>query len=529
MAWDGEDASGYLKKLMKSELSRRQFLNWSATTAAIACTARSGATWSQAPAKSAGATRLLRIGAFATINDVLDPIKYSHSNHELEMQSAMFDPLLRLDNGFAAQPGVIESWEASKDGRTWTLKLRRGVTFHDGASLTIDDIVYSIQRNLDPKSTSAVAPVLSPYLKPVDVKAVDKSTVQLSLSSPYGFIPQYLGNPFMRVIKKDTTDFTNPVGTGPFVFKSWQPGQSFEATANRNYWGGAPKVDISIIGIPDDSARLAALMADDVDVLERLVHTQISTIQKDARFDLYVLKDTTLAVVDMDLKVAPFNDPRVVAALKAAVDREQIVRTAYYGQASIGYDHVIPSSDPMFDTSQPKPVRDVAKAKSLLSQAGHSSGLDLEFIVSPLPNSQLPEVAAALQQQWKEAGINVKLTQWPAATFYDNVWLKKPFYIYPLSRRLPDTTLGYTSITNGRWNATHYSNPEVDKAIEGARATANIDEQKRFYAKAQQLLAAGDGRVIPAAYHSFVPFSKKVHGVTWNRSYFLEVRDASID
>lgn len=523
MTTDPDEIRDGTDLLKNYTLSRRTFLVGS-TMAAIGVVGVACGIGGQGGGKTGG--MLAFASSTATPSDLLDPIRQL-SNFEIIAVGTIFDSLTRVDEQFMPHPAILDSWDSSDGGKTWQLKLRSGVTFHDGSSVTADDVAYSIQRNLNPKGSSPVVGLLGPYLGPNDVVAVDKSTVRLALSAPYAFIPVALGNRYMRVIKQGATDFTRPVGTGPFVFKAHSPGQSFSVTRNANYWAGAPKVDgINSSNIPDDSARLQALLAGNVHVVEGIQYSQVPSIKSSSSHTLVVLQNAYIPTVEVDLTAGPFKDPRVVTALKLAIDRKQLVDIVFQGLGSVGYDTPIPSNDFFFDESLPQPTRDVERAKFLLRQAGYPT-LEQEFVVSPIAASMV-DFGVAVQQQLQEAGMRIQLRQWPASTYWDDVWLKAsmnaPIYI----RRHPDEIMTYLATSKGPWNGTHWANSDFDSAIKNARGTLDRTQQKSFYATAQELESKQDGHIMPVFSHLVAARANSAAGVDTNFISLLDFSRASL-
>jgi peptide/nickel transport system substrate-binding protein len=438
--------------------------------------------------------------ATATPSDILDPVRQL-SNFEIVAVGAIYDSLVEIDNEFVAHPGIIEEWEVDDEGVEWTLNLRDGVKFHDDTPVTSQDVVYSIQRNLDPEGTSPVVGLLGPYLSADDVEAVDESTVRLTLSSPYAFIPVALGNRYMRVIKAGADNFDEPVGTGPYVFEAHTPGQSLSVVRNEDYWGETAQfARIDSENIPEASSRVAALMAGNADAVESIDYSQVPTVEDSDDHQLVVLENTYIPAVDLDLSVEPFDDPRVVKAIKLSLDREQLIETVFQGQGSVGYDTPVASSDPRFASDMPEPARDLEEARRLLAEAGYPDGFSHEFFVSPVGPSML-EFGVAVSEQLADAGIDFKVRQWPEATFWDNVWLSKststPIYI----RRHPDEILTYLATCEGPWNGTSWCDEDFDAAVEGARSILDEDAQNEEYAAAQRLHSEGGGHLMPAFTH----------------------------
>ena len=212
--------------------------------------------WRLAAAAQEASGGVLRI-AFSDANtkDSVNPAISQDNFFIVPPQSTMYESLVKLDNNFQATPHLAEDWEASDDAKTWLFRLKRGIEFHDGSTMTAKDVVYSLRASMDPQSGTTFYAQLKDLLKPENITEVDEYSVQFVLENPFVFFANPLGTRNARIFKDDMTPevlATTPNGTGPFRFESFVPGESFAATRFENYWQeGKPLLDrIEIKNIP---------------------------------------------------------------------------------------------------------------------------------------------------------------------------------------------------------------------------------------------------------------------------------------
>lgn len=510
------------------EFGRRRFLGLSVATAGFAAIGLSGCT---APAGGNGgeASGVLRLTTSdGSTNDTLDPLRLERTS-QIIPACMIYESLVDVDEQLQTVPRLAKTFETTDDGTTWIFKLQDNVTFHDGSKLTSADVSYSIGRALTPGegSANALAGQLTGILTADGITTPDDQTVQFKLKKPYIFFPDALATRFARIYKSGTTDFTKPVGTGPFQFDSFTPGQQFAANRYDGYWGGKPQLSrVELTNISNEATRLSSFLGGDTDLIFQTSTDTVPDIQKDSSFSILEQKAAEWAPLGIDSTVAPFNNPDLIKAIKAGIDRQEVIKVAYAGFGSLGYDTPI-SQDDFYFGGLTVPVFDASKAKQLLASAGYSNGITLpNLTVLDLP--QNVNVALVVQQQLKKVGINFEITREPAATYWDNSWLKKPFYTNNYNRRNADEVFKLVYASDGKWNMSKISDPEVDKAINAAAATTDKAAQKEFYTTAQELVAERNTTVVIAHASRLSGVSSKVSNVATNPIYFLDLRKAGV-
>ena len=252
--------------------------------------------------------------------------------------------------------------------------------------------------------------------RPEVSKKLDARTVRIKLQAPNVGFPDDVGQYFNGIVPTDY-DPKNPVGTGPFKYKSFSPGQRSVFVKNADYWReGEPHVDeVTIIDFPDDTARVNALLGQQVDAISNLPAAQIAQAQGNSALKVLVSETGAWQPFTMRVDQAPFDDKRVRQAMRLIVDREQMIQQALSGQGRVANDLYSPF-DPAYNKDLAQREQDLEEAKSLLKQAGQSD-LRVELVTAPVFQG-LVEAAQVLAEQAKGAGVAIKVRKVDSGTFY---------------------------------------------------------------------------------------------------------------
>ena len=302
------------------------------------------------------------------------------------------------------------------------MRVRSGVTFHNGKPLTADDIIFSFQRIMDPKSPKFGAPQLS-LLDYKHLVKVDQMTVRFPFTSPFSAFYQLLSDYNYFIVPVGYTT-THPIGTGPFKFESFTPGQQSVFTRNGIYWNGPAYVDEVVISdFADETTQVNALLAGQVDAIDSLSAASITSLSSQDQGVVVSLSGNSTPFT-MRCDVPPFNDVRVRQAMRYLIDRQQMLNLVFDGHGLIGND-LFSIFDPDFNHSIPQREQDVDKAKSLLKQAGQS-GLTVPLTTAAIAPGTV-QVSQVFAQQAKAAGVNVDLKEVTATDLFGPNFLKWQF------------------------------------------------------------------------------------------------------
>lgn len=366
----------------------------------------------------------LRIGmAGAGKTESLNPEGTISALINIAYCGALYDSLVGFSPELELIPVLATEWEMAKDGLSYTLQLRDGVVWHDGDPLTTEDVVYTLTWAAEKGN------LLGSFVNGIDVGALkaDKGqAVVIPLKRPNLDLLNDLA--VLPILKRGTTDFTNPTGTGPFTLESFSPGERGVFARNEDYWadGGVQSARLEIISISDDTARMNALYGDEVDAVAQVPLAQAASVP-DRGYVLLDSASTGAHAFYMAVDEAPFDDPRVREALRLLADREELVSVALAGHGTVAND-LYGMGMRFYDDSLPQRTRDVERAKQLLSEAGHGGGLSLTLQTSNVAPGVV-EAATLFQQQAAEGGVTIEISNVDPAAYFDpsQKYLKMPF------------------------------------------------------------------------------------------------------
>jgi len=434
------------------------------------------------------------------------------------------------------RPGLIEKWEPSPDLKTWTLRVRKSVKWHNGRQFTADDVVWNIKRVLDPKTGSSVLGLMKGFLledyetgekddkgNPKKssrlwdanaIQKVDDFTVKLNGKTAQLAVPEQLFHyPFLILDPAENGEFkVGSNGTGAFTLVENEVGRRQVLKARKQpYWGGGPYLDqLEFIDLGDDpAASVAALASKQVDGLYGADIVQLEALQKIPHVQMYQVTTAYTATARMQ-PVKPFDDKRVRQAMRYAIDSNAVLQIAHRGLGQPGEHHHVSPVHPEY-AKLPALPHDVARAKKLLAEAGYPNGIDVEIACKPYPAWELLAVQTMVEQ-WKEAGIRVKINVMPSTQYWE-VWTKVPFGFTTWAHRplgIMSLALAYRS--GGSWNESKYSNPEFDKLLTQAEGTLDVSSRREIMARLESILQ-DDGPIVQPVWRAIFTFhDKRVQG-----------------
>ena len=443
----------------------------------------------------------------------------------------VFNTLLERDDktGLPA-PGLATKWEQSKDGKTWTFDLRKGVQFHDGnGEFTAEDVKFSYQVALRDDSTSDMKGVFTNFVQ--DVVVVNPYRVEFRMKAPnWEIIYKFLETPpFFPIVSKKYFDKVgwqqagrHPVGTGPYRFAEHKLGEYVRLEAVDNYWNGVPKAKTLIIrGVPEEATRVAMLQTGALN----LAPISYESLPKIQAAGLKVIRFEKLMQMVADLEgqyqsdrdgydpKVPWALPdkekalKVRRALSMAINRNEIVKQVLYGMGSVEGSAGIQAFPgmPGYDGSLKVDPYDPARAKQLLAEAGYPDPSKISVIVDSTPHSARPvngPVAQAMAQYWRNIGITVKEQTGDFATLTEQMIKRKlagVSWVYP-TPAFDEPIMQLYTITYSKARVMHFGEyPELDQLIE--RTVSEMDQQKRWDLQKQMVRWMYDHEIaIPICY-----------------------------
>jgi peptide/nickel transport system substrate-binding protein len=419
------------------------------------------------------------------------------------------EPLIGFGPDAKLQNLLAEEFTPNANATLWTLKLKSGITFHDGKPLTVDDVIYSFQRIVDPK---APLPGAAP-MAAVDVagmKKVDNLTLQIPCKTPYSILDQLVANYYYNIIPQGY-DPKNPIGTGPFKYESFSPGQESTFSKNENYWtSGEPYVDSVVISdFSDETAQLNALAGGQADMVNQLSASGAASLATSGATSV-ISPGGGWVPFTMRVDADPFTDPKVREAFKLMVDRDQMMQVVFGGNGTIAND-ICSYYDPSYDTSIPQRPHDPEHAKSLLQEAG-VAGLTIDLVTSDFAQGAT-SMATVFAQQAKDAGVTVNLNKVTVSDFYGPQYLKWvfaqdfSFYQYYLP------SVGQFFVPDAPYNETHFSDPHYTDLYNQALKTVDETARTDLVHQMQQIDYDQGGYIIPVFPPVIDGVASTVHGV----------------
>jgi peptide/nickel transport system substrate-binding protein len=447
-------------------------------------------------------------------SDTLNPLE-AINNADFARTQNLFDSLAEITPSGSAELSLAEEITPNATATVWTVRLRRGVEFHDGRELTAKDVVHTFKTILNPKAPTAAAAGLAP-LDAAAIKAKDKYTVQIPCKTPFATLVDQLAYPGYSDIIPEGFDARRPIGTGPFKFESFTPGQQSVFTRFDNYWqAGKPYVDrVVITDYGDETSQVNALVSGQASVANLLSTASIGEIQSGGQ-KILISSGGGFTPFTMRVDVAPFNDVRVRQALRLVVDRRQMLDVVFGGHGTLGNDVFgIWSSD--YDHSLPQRTQDIEQAKSLLKQAGQTD-LRLELVTAPIAQGVVTS-AQALAQQASAAGIKINIRQVTVTEFYGANYLKWPFaqdWSY-YDFYLPEVTLVF--LPTSPFNETHFNDPTYTNLYKEAVAAVDPHKRRDLAAEMQQIDYARGAYILPFFPPVIDGYAANVHGLVPSKS-----------
>jgi peptide/nickel transport system substrate-binding protein len=443
-----------------TDISRRQLVRGAAGLAvagglAAACGNSSSTGTGPAPAGAGGSAKRggnFRLGVTGGgSKDIMDGQNIITKPDQARLMTA-FETLLLFDENYQLTTnGLAES--VTQDNPTqYTIRLRQGIEFQNGKTMTADDVIYSFQR-IGTKAYGLTGYAATATMDIAGLKKLDKYTVRLPLKSPDSTVPQTLGSYTFNMVPVGYKGYPAPqIGTGAYKLKSFAPGQQSVHERNPNYWrSGEPYFDtVTIIDFSDSTAQVNGLLGGQIDAMTDLPPSQVRVVQGRS-MGVLVSKTGGWLPICMAIDLPPFNDVRVRQAMRLLVDRPGMLEQVASGYGFIGNDLYAPF-DPSYDHALPQRHQDIAQAKSLLKAAGHENlSVDLHTTNGA---AGMVETATVFANQASAAGVKINVINDP--NYYGNQYLKLAFSVDFWGTRAYLNQVQQGSLPNSPYNETHW-------------------------------------------------------------------------
>lgn len=448
-------------------------------------------------------------------SDTLDPANAASGADFFRVQS-LFDGLTRTTPDIRNELLLAESIEPNADGTEWTIRIRQGITFHDGKPLTIDDVIYTFNRTQEVSNVGRSATAVMDFASMV---RMDDFTVRVPLTTARAEFPSDLSQ--VRIVQDGagSDGFANPIGTGPFSFVSMTPGQNSLFKRNENYWGDIPYIDeLEFITIADGTARVNALLGGQIDAADQMLYTQAKEFENSNDVVVNVSAAGNWNPITMACDTPPFDDVRVRQAMRLIADRAELVSNAQLGFGEIGND-LFAKGLPFYNDELPQREQDLDQAKSLLKAAGQE-GLKVTLDATNVSPGML-ESATLFAEQAKGAGVEVTINNIPPGDYYGPGYLQ---YVFGQSSWVAGTVTGLMQASvgpNATYNETHFSNPTFDELFTESQGTLDEGIRTELLFECQQILHDEGGYLIWGLSPYIDALSPKVQGMLSTPTYPL--------
>jgi peptide/nickel transport system substrate-binding protein len=478
----------------KGQISRRAFLGRAAAlgvSAALASTL-AGRAFAQTPVKG-GVLKSGLQGGEST--NSLDPA-LNLSQVTFSFGKLWGEYLVRLTPENKLENLIAEEIGASADAKTWTIKVRDGIEFHNGKTVSAEDIAATIERHADEKSKSGALGILK-NIK--GVKASGKEVI-VTLGDADADFPYLMADYHLVIQPNGGKDDPNAgISAGPYKVSVNQPGVRHGGERFANYWRGdkAGHADqVEIIVINDATARLAALQGGQVHMINRVEPKVVDLVKRIPGVTIENVSGKGYYPFNMFCDTVPFDNNDLRMALKLAMDRDEMLEKILRGYGSVGNDFPINEAYPLFSSDIEQRKFDPEKAASLYKKSGHSGSIVLRTSDVAFPGAV--DAAQLYQQSAAKAGIKIEIKREPGDGYWSEVWNKQPFSLsYWGGRATQDQMYSTGYVSTADWNDTRFKRPEFDKMLFAARGELDQAKRKAIYHDMAVLMRDEGGLIVP--------------------------------
>lgn len=430
---------------------------------------------------------------------------------------AVSDPKLHL------VPVLAESWQPNADGSVWQFKIRRGVKFHDGRTLTSADVVATMDRLADPANGSIALSAFAGTLSKGGTRALDADTVRFELDAPNGSFPYLVSSDNFNAIILPA-DYAGGFerhfnGTGPFRLETYTAKARASFVRNDQYWGAKAIPDRVLFSFYDSiQAQVLAMQGGQLDVLLHVPVQGSQALLADARLNIVALKSSAHEQVHMRTDSGAFADKRVRRAIALCLNRDNLVRGMFRGRAILGNDSPFAPIFAATDAAVPQREQDLAAAKELLAAAGVPHGFKATLTTERF--QELPDYAVVIQNAVRKIGVDLTLNVEDQSAYYGRAlfgssdWLDSQMGMEDYAHRgVPNTILTASLGSKGTFNAAHFRNAEYDRLVASYIAALDPAAQRAAASRIQSLLLEETPLIIAYFYDWLSVTVKHISGV----------------
>ncbi len=446
--------------------------------------------------------QILRVAM--TVHPLTDPAKYEFTEMA-NVTRHICESLTYSNPDGITMPQLAKSWSASADLKTWTFNLRRDVQWHNGDSFDVEDVLFNINRWLNPTIGSANLGSFDAMTESVTyggstskrkrsgaIERVDRFTFRLHTAQPTLSIPENFAAYFAAIVHRDFSGhFGNePVGTGPYRLAEYEEGKkAILKRSGKPYWGAQPTLDeIHYYDTGDKPVQmLEALARGQVDMVYSMDVRTLELANALPDTSIYEIKSSATGVARMNVKQAPFDNIDVRKAIQACIDPSAFPTQSFNGRGSIAEHHHVGPMHPEY-YELPRLTQDYDRARELLKLAGYGAGLNITIDCGNTNGLWQQSICQIIKEQLAPAGINLKVNIITKSEYW-KIWKTTPFGITTWGHRsLGTMVLNLAYRTGVPWNETGYANPDFDAALDKANSLINIEQRREAMKDVQKIL-----------------------------------------
>ena len=494
-------------KLRTGQIDRRQFVMSAVAAGVVLPSALTMADKAMAATPKKGGTMRYGVGHGST-TDSLDSGTFENS-FMTNTGMTFGNHLTEIGSDGQLRPELAESYESS-DAKTWVFNLRKGVEFHNGKTLTAEDVIATFDYHRNEDSKSAAKGLLTAV---TSIKADGPNRVIMELNAANAGFP-YIVSDYHLLIKpsKDgKIDSQSGIGTGGYVLQNFEPGVRATFKRNANYWkdGTAHFDEVEMISLIDTAARQNAVMNGDVDAIDRVDPKTVSLLARVPTLGILEIAGTLHYTMPMRVTSEPFDNLDLRLALKHSIKRQELVDKILLGHGSLGNDHPISTANPFHASDMPQREFDPELAMKHYKASGHSGTIQLS--ASDAAFAGAVDAAQLVAASAKEVGIDIEVVREPSDGYWSNVWNKKGWCTcYWGGRPTEDWMYSSAYVDDTEWNDTDWrTTPDAVKfnnIVKEARAELDVDKRRSMYAETQQLISDDGGAIVPM-------FANHIHAI----------------
>ncbi|WP_425046284.1 ABC transporter substrate-binding protein [Primorskyibacter sp. S87] len=500
-------------RVTAGKMTRREFMGKAAALGISAVVASNlYATAAKAAGPVKGGTIRMGIQGGESTNS-LDPALAASTVPTVNLRN-YGETLVNVGPDGSIENRIAEEVEASADAKTWSFKIRKGIEFHNGKTVTAQDVLRTLERHSNEDATSGALGIV----QGIESMKADGDNFVVTLASPSADLPYLLAD-YHLVIQPDG-GFDNPgagIGSGPYTVAVDEPGVRHGFKKFANYWDDSigHADEIEVIALNDATARTAALQSGQVHMIDRVEPKIAQLLSRAPNIDVKTVSGPGHYVFIMHCDTAPFDNNELRMALKLAINREEMVDKILRGYGTAGNDFPINKAYPLFDDSIPQRAYDAAKAAEHYKASGHDgSPIILRVADGAFPGAV--DAAALFQQSAQAAGIPLEIQREPNDGYWSEVWNKQPFCAsYWSGRPVQDQMYTTAYLSTADWNDTRFKNAQFDEMLISARSELDDAKRKDIYSKMATLLRDEGGLICPM-------FNDQVEGVSTDIGGWVE-------